>query len=60
MILLKKPRKEAEDPTIADRLIIGPHAADDAVEAADYSGEKLQPLQEGEFIIIKGDPKAAT
>ncbi len=33
---------------------------DDAVEAADYAGEELQPLQEGEFVIIKDDPKATT
>ena len=60
MVLLEKPRKEAEDPTIADRLIIGPHVAYGAVEAAEHEGEQSQPLQEGEFIIIKDDPKAAT
>jgi hypothetical protein len=60
MILLEKPRKEADDPTIADRLIIGPHAVNDAVEVADHADEELQPLQEGEFIIIKDDPEAAT
>ncbi len=60
MILLEKPRKEAEDPTIADRLIIGPHATDGAVETADHAGQEVQPLQEGEFVIIKDDPRATT
>jgi hypothetical protein len=60
MVLLEKPRKEAEDPTIADRLIIGPHVAHGAVETADHPGEQSQPLQEGEFILIKDDPKATT
>jgi hypothetical protein len=53
ILLLEKPRMEVVDPTIAGRLIIGPHAAGDTVEAT-------QPLQEGEFVIIKDDPKAAT
>jgi hypothetical protein len=48
MILLEKPRMEAEDPTIADRLIIGPQAAGDAVKAADNAAEASQPLQEGD------------
>jgi hypothetical protein len=60
MILLEKPRREAEDPTIADRLIIGPHAAGGAFEAVDHAGEEEQPLQEGEFVIIKDDPRAST
>jgi hypothetical protein len=60
MILLERPRMEAGDSTIADRLIIGPHAAGDAVEAADNAVEASQSLQEGEFVIIKDDPMAAT
>jgi hypothetical protein len=53
MILLEKTRMEAEDPTIADRLIIGPQALAGTMEAT-------QPLQEGEFVIIKDDPNAPT
>jgi hypothetical protein len=38
-------------------MLIDPgHAAGDAVEAADNAGEASQPLQEGEFVIIKDDP----
>ncbi len=53
MILLEKTRMEAEDPTIADRLIIGPQILAGTMEPT-------QPLQEGEFVIIKDDPNAPT
>jgi hypothetical protein len=53
MILLEKTRMEAEDPTIADRLIIGLQALAGTMEAT-------QPLQEGEFVIIKDDPNTPT
>jgi hypothetical protein len=53
MILLEKTRMEAEDPTIADKLIIGPQAIAGTIEST-------QLLQEGEFVIIKDDPNAAT
>ncbi len=53
MILLEKPRVASEDPTIADRLIIGPQLQADATATE-------EPLQEGEFVIVKDDPNART
>jgi hypothetical protein len=51
MIMLEKPRVDEEDPTAADKLIITSQASSRALRLA-------QPLQEGEFVIIKDDPKA--
>jgi hypothetical protein len=53
MILLEKPRVVSEDPTIADRLIIGPQLQADTTATE-------EPLQEGEFVIVKDDPNART
>ncbi len=53
MILLEKPKVASEDPTIADRLIIGPQLQADATETE-------EPLQEGKFVIVKDDPNART
>jgi hypothetical protein len=53
MIMLEKPGFADEDPTIANRLIIGPQMNSGATRAT-------SPLQEGEFVIIKDDPNAGT
>ncbi len=53
MVMLEKPRFADADPTIEDRLIIGPQQQTEALRAGN-------PLQEGEFVIIKDDPNAAT
>jgi hypothetical protein len=53
LIMLEKPRFASEDPTIADRVIIGPQLNTEASRATN-------PIQEGEFVIIKDDPKAET
>jgi hypothetical protein len=46
MVMLEKPRFEDADPTIEDRLIIGPQQQAEALRAG-------SPLQEDEFVIIK-------
>jgi hypothetical protein len=53
MEMLEKPRFVGEDPTIANRAIIGPQLNSEASRTAN-------PLQEGEFVIMKDDPRAAT
>ncbi len=53
MVMLEKPRFASEDPTIADRIIIEPQLNTEASRAAN-------PIQEGEFVIIKDDPNAET
>jgi hypothetical protein len=51
MVLLEKPNAGDHDPAIQDRRII---------EAQKYTigSQEINPLQEGEFIIIKDDPQA--
>ncbi len=53
MVMLEKPRFEDADPTIEDRPTIGPQEQAEASRAGN-------PLQEGEFVIIKYDPNATT
>jgi hypothetical protein len=53
MVMLEKPRFVGEDPTIANRAIIGPQLNSEASRTAN-------PLQEGEFVIMKDDPGAVT
>ena len=53
MVMLEKPRFASEDPTIANRSIIGPQLNSEASRTAN-------PLQEGEFVIMKDDPMAVT
>ncbi len=51
--MLEKPRFAGGDPTIADRVIIGPQLNTEASRTSN-------PIQEAEFVIIKDDPKAET
>jgi hypothetical protein len=51
MVLLEKPRAGDHDPTIRDRTIIG-------VQQLTAYNQQINPLQEGEFIIVKDDPQA--
>jgi hypothetical protein len=51
MIILEKPSTRDEDPTIRDNVIIATQANNKAVRINN-------PLQEGEFVIIKDDPNA--
>ncbi len=53
MIMLEKPRFTDVDPTIGNRLIIGPQLQAEALR-------NENPLQEREFVIIKDDPNALT
>ncbi len=53
MIVLEKPRFVGEDPIVADRLIAEPQLNTEASRTAN-------PIQEGEFVIIKDDPNAET
>jgi hypothetical protein len=53
MVMLEKPRFADADPTIEDRLIIGPRPQEEALRMDN-------PLQEGEFVIIKDEPNATT
>jgi hypothetical protein len=53
MLMLGKPRFVGEDPTIANKFIIGPQLNSVALRT-------VKPLQEGEFDIMKDDPKADT
>jgi hypothetical protein len=51
MIMLEKPKEVEEDPTIRNRAIITTQAHSNALRIT-------HPLQEGEFIILKDDPRA--
>jgi hypothetical protein len=51
MVLLEKPRADDNDPEIRDRRIIG-------VQKFNIGSQETNPLQEGEFIIMKDDPQA--
>jgi hypothetical protein len=51
MILLEKPKDGDQDPTIEDRMVIGVQTGTDEIQL-------INPLQEGEFIIVKDDPNA--
>ncbi len=51
MVLLEKPRAGDHDPTIRDRTIIG-------VQQLTEENQQINPLQEGEFIIVKDEPQA--
>ncbi len=53
MVMLEKPRFADADPTIENRLIIGPQLQAKTLGAGN-------PLQEGEFVILKDDPNATT
>jgi hypothetical protein len=53
MVMLEKPRFADADPTIENSLIIGPQLQAEALRAGN-------PLQEGEFVILKDDPDATT
>jgi hypothetical protein len=53
MVMLEKPRFADADPTIENRLVIGPQLQAEALRTEN-------PPQEGEFVIIKDDPNAAT
>ncbi len=53
MVMLEKPRFADADPTIENRLIIGPQLQAETLGAGN-------PLQEGEFVILKDDPNATT
>ncbi len=51
MVLLEKPKEGDRDPTIEDRIIIGVQTFTDEIQL-------INPLQEEEFIIVKGDSNA--
>ena len=51
MVLLEKPKAEDHDPAVRDRRIIG-------VQRYTIGSQETNPLQEGEFVIIKDDPQA--
>ena len=51
MVLLEKPKTLDRDPEIRDRRIIG-------VQKFTIGSQEINPLQEGEFVIIKDDPQA--
>jgi hypothetical protein len=51
MIILEKPRIPDYDPTIGNRTIIG-------TQLNDLASRTANPLQEGEFVIMKDDPNA--
>jgi hypothetical protein len=51
MIMLEKPRMMDEDPTTRDKLIV-------ATQMNSHASRIVQPLQEGEYVIIKDDPNA--
>ena len=53
MVMLEKPRFADVDPTIQDRLIVGPRTQEEALRMEN-------PLQEGEFVILKDEPNAVT
>ncbi len=51
MLMLEKPRIMDEDPTARDKPMIATHINNNASRTA-------QPLQEGEYVIMKDDPSA--
>ena len=51
MVLLEKPNALDHDPTIRDRRIVG-------VQKFTIGAQEINPLQVGEFVIIKDDPQA--
>jgi len=51
MVLLEKPKADDNDPTIRDRRII-------EAQKFTIASHETNPLQEGEFVIIKDDPHA--
>ena len=51
MVLLEKPKAGDRDPTTEDRMVIGVQTFTDEIQL-------INPLQEGEFIIVKDDPNA--
>jgi hypothetical protein len=51
MVILEKPSTTDEDPTIRDKVVIPTQTSSNAVTINN-------PLQEGEFVIIKDDPNA--
>jgi hypothetical protein len=51
MIILEKPRIPDYDPTIGNRTIIG-------TQLNDLASRTANPLQEGEFVIMKDDPNS--
>ena len=51
MIILEQPGTTDEDPTIRDKVVIPTQASSNAARI-------INPLQEGEFVIIKDDPNA--
>ena len=53
MVMLEKPRFADVDPTIQERLIVGPRTQEEALRMEN-------PLQEGEFVILKDEPNAVT
>ncbi len=52
MILLEKPQEVEEDPTIRGRMII-------PTQVHNITNRITHPPQEGEFVIVKNDPKAS-
>jgi hypothetical protein len=50
MVLLEKPKIGDHDPTIRDRTTLG-------VQQLTEENQQIDPLQEGEFIIIKDNPQ---
>jgi hypothetical protein len=53
MVMLEKPGFADVDPTIQDRLIVGPQPQEEALRMDN-------PLREGEFVILKDEPNAVT
>ena len=51
MVLLEKPKADDHDPAVRDRRII-------EVQKYTIESQEINPLQEGEFVIIKDDPQA--
>ncbi len=51
MVLLEKPKADDQDPAVRDRRII-------EVQKYTIGSQEINPLQEGEFVIIKDDPQA--
>jgi hypothetical protein len=51
MVLLEESKAGDHDPTIRDRTIIG-------AQRFTEDNQQINPLQEGEFIIVKDDPQA--
>jgi hypothetical protein len=51
MVLLEKPKADDHDPAIRDRRII-------EAQRLTIGSQEINPLQEGDFVIIKDDPQA--